>query len=133
MCPKLDKNKAENIALKNIENILLLNGMRLNDFEIPNYDESLIQEETDEISHDYTDNEFIGNNDNDDTIDAIINTLTIDQRRIFDLIINSTVNNIGSKLYFIGGPGSSGKSYLHNVIIKYLMSLNMSFLAIRLN
>lgn len=62
-------------------------------------------------------------------IEPLINSLNHNQKKIFDAII-SAVNNLSEdKLYFIDGPGGSGKSYLHNVIIKVLENQNIDVLA----
>jgi predicted ATPase len=62
--------------------------------------------------------------DNNDEIEDIIQSLNENQRRTFDQIFATVRNldNIQGNMFFIDGPGGSGKTYLNNIILKYLPS-----------
>jgi chromosomal replication initiation ATPase DnaA len=50
--------------------------------------------------------------------------LNDNQRHIFDQVCATARNsdNIQEKMFFIDGPGGTGKTYLYNTILKYLRS-----------
>ena len=130
----INKIEAERKVYKTIQDILSVHEMELINFNIMNDNVTnnnkvnIIESELINLSHDHINNDIIETNNNSTNLNFLITSLTENQTKIFNTIINVTINNIGDKLYFIDGPGGSDKSYLHNVIIEYLKSLNISIL-----
>lgn len=58
--------------------------------------------------------------DNNDDVEAIVQSLNDNQRQIFDHICATVRNsdNIQETMFFIDGPGGTGKTYLYSTIFE---------------
>jgi hypothetical protein len=56
----------------------------------------------------------------------ILPTLNQEQLRAYNAIVNSVENNLPNKLFFIDGPGGTGKTYLINVSGQNIYSVEIS-------
>jgi len=103
-----------------IENYLIQNGLNLSDISgLPSLDYSLLEEDQQ--------NTLISDeqNYNQDKITETLNNLdnlNADQRTIFETIIKAIKKEIDQKLFFVDGPGGTGKTYLYNMILAYVRS-----------
>lgn len=113
---RMTPSMAEFQCLHTIKEIANTHNCNIEEFNFP-------QMQYEEIA-----NTVIDDNDNINE-ERLINSLNNNQRRSFDEIAHATNNPNANKLFFIDGPGGSGKSYLHNVIIKVLKKRNIEVLA----
>lgn len=64
----------------------------------------------------------------------MIFSLNGDQRAVFDAVItaiyNSNEGDQESRLFFVDGPGGTGKSFLYNVLLTYVQSQRHIALAV---
>ena len=118
---KMSRELAIQKTLVFIKNYLIQNGLDLSDYpELPplNFEEG--QEHTlisDEQNYNQDDiNETLNNLDN----------LNIDQKAIFKTIIKAINGEIEQKLFFVDGPGGTGKTYLYNMILAHVRSSSES-------
>ena len=51
-----------------------------------------------------------------------LDKLNSDQKLIFDTIIKAINNEIDQNIFFVDGPGGTGKTYLYNIILTYVRS-----------
>uniref|UniRef100_A0AAF5DM37 ATP-dependent DNA helicase n=1 Tax=Strongyloides stercoralis TaxID=6248 RepID=A0AAF5DM37_STRER len=54
----------------------------------------------------------------------------IDQLNILDKLLNSILKNNEEKIFFIDGPGGTGKTFLYNCLIHYLMGNNKNVITV---
>ncbi|XP_037041776.1 uncharacterized protein LOC119078379 [Bradysia coprophila] len=52
--------------------------------------------------------------------DRLIPTLTVEQRAAFDKIVEGIDNPASPKLFYLNGPGGSGKTYLYQTLISFI-------------
>ncbi|XP_037049075.1 uncharacterized protein LOC119083457, partial [Bradysia coprophila] len=52
--------------------------------------------------------------------DRLIPTLTVEQRAAFDKIVEGIDNRASQKLFYLNGPGGSGKTYLYQTLISFI-------------
>ena len=123
--PRMDKATGENWALKKIEETLMLYGMTLEHFQLPSYHDIDVENNffQDRISTN-------DNNVTDQELSNSIKTLTSRQKNIFDKVIHALKNINNPKYFFIDGPGGSGKSYLLNIIIDYMILNNITIVPV---
>ena len=57
-------------------------------------------------------------------VDELLPTLNPEQRAAYDAIVDALENNRRSKLFFIDGPGGTGKTYLINVSLNVMAFCN---------
>ncbi|XP_076047239.1 ATP-dependent DNA helicase Pif1-like [Oratosquilla oratoria] len=98
-------------ALHEIQTTLSLHGLNRQDLQLP------VPNPLQEAEVQIHQNEIIPQ--------ALITTLNNGQRVAFDEIVLA-INNEGTEniFFFLDGPGGTGKTYLYNVIIRYLNSQN---------
>jgi hypothetical protein len=110
--PNMNEVEGEKYCLSIINQIVILHGYSLSNFNLPDVDDE-----------DYTLAECEMNNDQNinvvDDLEEKINSLTDAQRIIFNTVINALNGKNKIKCIFIDGPGGSGKSYLLNLLISY--------------
>ena len=119
---KISRDQAIAKTLVFIKNYLIQNGLNLSNISgLPSLDYSLLEEGqqntliSDEQNYDQDEiNETLNNRDN----------LNTDQRLIFETIIKAINGEIEQKLFFVDGPGGTGKTYLYNMILAYVRSTN---------
>ncbi|XP_066934760.1 uncharacterized protein [Clytia hemisphaerica] len=99
--------QAEQMTLANIANMLHQFGKSLQDFNLPDFDEEIVQEQSNAAA-------------NRAEADRVRPSLNEAQTTIADTVINALSNNDfnSAKLFFIDGPGGCGKTYTYNYIIK---------------
>ncbi|CAF1060263.1 unnamed protein product [Brachionus calyciflorus] len=118
------------ITLQKIEQKLRKNGKCLEDFgfsstnttilyPILNEKNSLIEEE---LSYD--------KNNLQKHLNDNLPKLNNDQRNVFDKIVDSAEERSEQKLFFIDGPGGTGKTFLYKNILAYIRSKNKIALAV---
>ncbi|XP_076054468.1 uncharacterized protein LOC143033153 [Oratosquilla oratoria] len=98
-------------ALHEIQTTLSLHGLNCQDLQLP------VPNPLQEAEVHIHQNEIIPQ--------ALITTLNSGHREAFDEIVLA-INNEGTEkiFFFLDGPGGTGKTYLHNVIVRYLNSQN---------
>ena len=113
-----------NITLKQLNDMLLDLNSRLEEFPnmplptyIANPDSRLIAEETPDNIEELL--EYVNNN---------LPLLNVDQRKVFDEVTRCVRQNI-SKIFFLDGPGGTGKTFLYNLILAQVRSQNRIALA----
>lgn len=122
-------------ALRDIHHLLANQNMTLEDFHgMPSLPDSSIFEQPLPSAH--------GNDIQVSATGAIITpdecasrvaALNTEQRAIFDTIVNAVLQQdmVQQRLYFIDGPGGSGKTYLYNTLLSYVRTvLNQSAIAV---
>ncbi|XP_066933783.1 uncharacterized protein [Clytia hemisphaerica] len=99
--------QAEQMTLSNIANMLHQFGKSLQDFNLPDFDIEIVQEQPNAAA-------------NRVEADRVRPSLNEAQTTIADAVINALSNNDfnSAKLFFIDGPGGCGKTYTYNYIIK---------------
>ena len=103
-----------------LEKYLIQNGLSLLDYpELPNPDYSLLDESQQ--------NSLIADEQNYDQgeIDQTLTNLTnlnSDQQKIFDTVMDAINGTIDQKLFFVDGPGGTGKTFLYNMILAHIRS-----------
>ena len=98
-------------ALREIETTLSLHGLRCQDLQLP------VPNPLQEAEVQIQENQRIPQD--------LITTLNNGQRAAFDEIILAISNEGREKnFFFLDGPGGTGKTYLYNVIIRYLNAQN---------
>nr|CAD2177072.1 unnamed protein product [Meloidogyne enterolobii] len=122
---KYSPNKAYNLALLNINKVLLQDGKNLTNYKIK-IPEEIIEEEV----IDYVDEMNKGK--------LLYNTMNDGQKLIFEKIEKKAKNQTNNKLIYIDGPGGTGKSYLLNALYHMIRGYkktitNMAFSGIAAN
>ena len=107
------KENKENNALSHIQSILQTEDKSCKDYSLPEPTINSLGEIHENSA--YSKNLF----------EILFNQLTADQRLIFTEIINDK-----NKIYFIDGPGGSGKTFIYKTLIHYFLSLNKKILSI---
>ncbi|XP_066910494.1 uncharacterized protein [Clytia hemisphaerica] len=99
--------QAEQMTLSNIANMLHQFRKSLQDFNLPDFDIEIVQEQPNAAA-------------NRVEADRVRPSLNEAQTTIADAVINALSNNDfnSAKLFFIDGPGGCGKTYTYNYIIK---------------
>ncbi|XP_066926669.1 uncharacterized protein [Clytia hemisphaerica] len=99
--------QAEQMTLSNIANMLHQFGKSLQDFNLPDFDVEIVQEQPNAAA-------------NRVEADRVRPSLNEAQTTIADAVINALSNYDfnWAKLFFIDGPGGCGKTYTYNYIIK---------------
>lgn len=103
MQDNIPQEQAEATCLKTINDILLMHKCDLAEFGLPLFDmANVIDIQTGESK----------------TVDVnqLENSLNFNQKKTYKAIMKSISEANSNKLFFIDGPGGSGKSYLHNII-----------------
>jgi hypothetical protein len=132
------------LGLREVNRELNYFGKSLTDYRLPSYENTI-------LDHSYCqifDSLFESSTAISDScsLEALLNTLESlndDQRHIFDsfcipLNINlreinlpsSSNQNIGGGIFFIDGPGGTGKTYLFNFMIDVLIYLKLKYTAV---
>ena len=76
------------------------------------------------------------NNENDDVIhsrqlsESMVATLNQAQLHAYNTIMGAIQNPSSNNVFFIDGPGGSGKTYLYNTLLHSMKGRNISFLAV---
>ena len=113
------KNKKQNHALFEIEQILVKSGRSLKEFDGIKYPNvSTIRENINQLLQeelDFDRLELVAEHK------KILNELNVDQRKIYDAVIQDVACNSGG-LYFVYGHGGTGKTYLWKTLIACLRS-----------
>lgn len=109
---RIDSFDAEQQCLHTINDILATHKCTLQEFDLPSIQQP--------INHNTT----IQADDNFNEED-MINTLNVNQRKIFDAILEAVEGSTNNKLFYIDGPGGSGKSYFHNILITIMQRKNV--------
>lgn len=97
----------EEFRLHFIQEFLHRNGLSLSNFNLPNYDDALLQE--------YDENFIITALDNIDNLVNVVesvNLLNIEQQQIYNDVLHFINTNNGKRLIFIDAPGGTGKTFL---------------------
>ncbi|KAF7832196.1 PIF1-like helicase [Senna tora] len=124
---QLDNDRLKDIALADIENMLRLNGRSLKDYPAMPFPNDSIMDNmekvlmSDELNYD---RELLRSKH-----DALLLSLTSEQRNIYDLVMNA-VNNSTSELFFANGFGGSRKTYIWNTLTSGIRSNGFIVLAI---
>ncbi|XP_075645785.1 uncharacterized protein LOC142616929 [Castanea sativa] len=117
----------ENYALCEIEQILIKSGRSLHDFETIPYPNTLLLRQSNnrvlQEELDYDRNSLAAEHI------KLLASLNIDQRNIYDEVIDSVSENKGG-FYFVYGHGGTGKTYLWKTIICQLRSEGKIVIAI---
>ena len=106
------KDNKENNALSHIQNILKTEDNSCKDYSLPEPTINSLGESPENSA--YSKNLF----------EILFNQLTTDPRLIFTEIVNDK-----NKIYFIDGPGGSGKTFIYKTLIHYFLSLNKKILS----
>ena len=110
----LDDSQLQNYALCEIEQILIKSGRSLHEFEsIPYPNTLLLRQSNNRVLQeqlDYDRNSLAAEHI------KLLTGLNIDQRNIYDEVINSVSENKGG-FFFVYGHGGTGKTYLWKTII----------------
>ena len=101
------KDNKENNALSHIQSILQTEDKSCKDDSLPEPTINSLGESPENSA--YSKNLF----------EILFSQLTTDQRLIFTEIVNDK-----NKIYFIDGPGGSGKTFIYKTLIHYFLSLN---------
>uniref|UniRef100_A0ABD2WQT2 ATP-dependent DNA helicase n=1 Tax=Trichogramma kaykai TaxID=54128 RepID=A0ABD2WQT2_9HYME len=119
--PHMSSEDGENWALGKIQLTLQNHGYELKDFNLPDI--------TTQECVDYNNEESVT-----DLSHQVANVkdvrLTQPQEVIFNTIVESLRESSYGKLIFIHGPGGSGKSFLLNYIINYMIEQNVEVLPV---
>lgn len=108
------KTNKENNALSHIQSILENEEKTCKDFSLPEPNSIIIDENA----------TCIDVLNSADIFKHMFDQLTKDQKAIFEELIDNE-----NKIYFIDGPGGSGKTFLYKTLIYYYMSLNRKVLS----
>ena len=96
-----------------IEKYLIQNGLELLNFpELPKINYHLLEENQQQTL--IADEENYDQEEIDQTLNNL-NSLNSDQKLIFDTVINAINGKINQKLFFVDGPGGTGKTFLYNI------------------
>ena len=117
--PKIYEITSERNALKLINNTLPLHGFFIQDFELPDISSELM-EYNDDIEYDICTHTLI----NEDELVKKIQSLNICEHKIFTEITTTVSCDNETKLFFIDGPGKTGKSSLLNTLNMFLNNNN---------
>lgn len=109
--PSLNNDQIYKMALSEIESILNENNRSLLEFD---FEKSQIES---------NENYFELSAFDIETFELNMNSLTLEQKKIYDLILNSIDDkeNFENKIFFIDSPGGTGKTFLLNTIIKKVL------------
>ncbi|KAL7291672.1 hypothetical protein TKK_0014707 [Trichogramma kaykai] len=111
-------------ASRQIENILSINGHTLSQFDLPDL-QSNVEYNSACIEHNVIDNTVEGA-----SVESRISMLTVNQKIIFEEISKYMEDPNRDRCIFIDGPGGSGKSFLINCVIDYLLKTAVSVLPV---
>ena len=127
----VDMERCEAQALKDIHDLLAQQGMSFENFHgMPSLPDNSVfarplptlQHEQDTTSATHTTPEECARR---------VASLNADQRAIFDTIINAIQQDAVQRLFFIDGPGGSGKTFLYNTLLSYVRThLHQSTIAV---
>lgn len=106
------KNCDENDALLHLNKIFKTENMSCANYGLPEPKKSSINNNMDNTEINFCKDKF-------DTMFVLLNS---DQKFIFNKIINSS-----KKIFFIDGPGGSGKTFLYKTLIYYLLSIKKKY------
>ena len=115
-----DKKLSIAKALIEINDFLHQNGVTITDFsELPEIEYSLL--EIDQLDSLIIEEQ---NYDQDKIDQTLLNLVKLnsDQKLIFDTIIKAINNEINQNLFFIDGPGGTGKTFLYNILLAHIRS-----------
>jgi len=119
-----DKNLSITKTLIDIEKYLIQNGMTLSDFpELPKPDYSLLEE--DQQTTLIAEEQNYDQDEIEQTLEHLDN-LNPEQRLIFDTILKAINNEIDQNVFFVDGPGGTGKTFLYNMILAHVRSSKLS-------
>src|SRR5260364_31798 len=108
-------------ALLLIEKYLIQNGMTLLDFpNLPIIDYALLEEDQQNNTLIAKEQHFDQNKINETSENE--KSLNEDQNKIFVEIIKAIKDEINSTLFFVDGPGGTGKTFLYNLLLAYIRS-----------
>lgn len=108
---------ASNLALHDIESVLKQHGTTCRNFGLPEPVGTLPELE------------LYNEDEEKENAERMIPTLNEQQRVAFDKIIDGIDNVLSQKLYFLNGPGGSGKTYLYNTLMSYIRGRGQTVLA----
>jgi hypothetical protein len=105
----------EDLALKDVQETLILNGKRCTDFGLRNPPDNIYSQLT---TFDVMQEK--------DLAETLLSTLNENQRKIFDTIIDAVNDkSIRPKCFFLDGPGGSGKTYMYRSFLSYFRGQDM--------
>nr|CAH0107953.1 unnamed protein product [Daphnia galeata] len=123
------ENVSRNLALKWIQDKLRLNNQTIEDLSLPVLDfhliHQLIQEQLNETDENTRQEQRLMG-------EMMATQFNEGQRSVFDQIMASinNVDNTVPRLYFLDGPGGTGKSFLNNSIITVLQGQGKNVIAV---
>jgi hypothetical protein len=119
------KNMIINCVMTELDNYLINFGKSISDFTTLPQITQRVNEFSRLIGEELSENYEHSSQD----ITTSIDILNQNQRIIFDEIIN-TIEKKESKLFFIDGPGGTGKTFLYNTLLDYVRSKGMIAIAL---
>ncbi|XP_071057338.1 uncharacterized protein [Onthophagus taurus] len=113
-----DESLAEAKALREIEEQLLRNGKTLQAIGLPSVDEEALRN-----ARRTADEDVAGEEEQQEEIRRSLNG---DQLRVFDEVTQEIEFNMvglrtGRNLFYVDGPGGTGKTFLYNTLLKYVL------------
>ncbi|EOA28676.1 hypothetical protein CARUB_v10024900mg [Capsella rubella] len=116
---KFTTEELQSYTLIEIEKILAQNDRSLTDFEdMPKPDKELLKKIKNSMLQDETSYNILKE---EKDYRRLIQTLNDDQKKVYDAVIDSIEHQKG-KLFFLNGPGGTGKTYVYKTIISRLRS-----------
>ncbi|CAL9219694.1 unnamed protein product, partial [Arabidopsis halleri] len=116
---QFSNEELQSYTLLEIERILAQNDKSLTDFEdMPKPDKELLKKMKNSMLQDETC--YIIQSQEEEFC-RLIQTLNHEQKKVYDAVLDSIDNQKG-KLFFLNGPGGTGKTYVYRTIISRLRS-----------
>lgn len=112
-----DEDSAINLALHDLQSVFQQHGVACSRYQLPTPTGNV----ADQQPHNQVQQQLLAN--------SLIQTLNVEQRQAFEQIVDGVTNPSATKLFYLNGPGGSGKMYLYRTIISYLESLGLTVLA----
>lgn len=116
---QFSEEELQSYTLIELERILAQNDRSLTDFEdMPKPDKELLKKMKNSMLKDETSYDILKEKKDHS---RLIQSLNDDQKKVYDAVMDSIDNKKG-KLFFLNGPGGTGKTYVYQTIISRLRS-----------
>ncbi|CAL9234415.1 unnamed protein product [Arabidopsis halleri] len=115
----LDEDELQQYTLIEVEQLLHQHDRSLTDFkEMPKPDKKILKE----LGNSLLKQELLYNRKKEkEEHEKHYHLLNCEQRRVYDAVLDSVANNLG-KLFFLNGPGGTGKTFVYKTLIAKLRS-----------
>ncbi len=130
--PYPTNSQAYSYALCELRRILQSNGKDLTDYGLPEPEFDYIADLSTEPNRMIRDELIYDRQDLADTLNRDVPRLNLDQKRAYDILTSAVSNSsgLGGKVFFLDGPGGTGKTFIQNIVLAKVRSNNDVALAV---